>query len=88
MPIVITPIEKKGGQYKSNLKPEKKGGQFKNDYLDPAAKKALKNKKKTKPKKVDTMKYKYGGGTVYKSAGGKITATSYKSCGANIVGTK
>jgi len=79
MPIVITPIEKKGGQFKNNMKPEKKGGQFKNDYLDPAAKKALKNKK---------AKYKYGGGAVYKSDGGKVAATSYKSCGANIIGTK
>jgi hypothetical protein len=76
MPIVIKPIEKKGGEFKNNMKPEKKGGQFKNDYLDPAAKKALKNKKKTKPKKVDTMKYMYGGGKLKMakgySAGGKI----------------
>ena len=36
-------------------------------------------KKKAKPK---------GSGAVYKSNGGKVAATSYKSCGANIIGTK
>ena len=43
-------------------------------------------KDKDKPKK--KANYKYGGGAVYKSDGGKVAATSYKSCGANIIGTK
>jgi hypothetical protein len=35
------------------------------------------------------IKYKMGGGKIKSySAGGKVTATSYKGCGANIIGTK
>jgi hypothetical protein len=74
MPIVIRAIKqkKKGNMGEEKISPKKNMGM---DSMMPK-----------KPKKKAT--YKYGGGTVYKSAGGKVTATSYKGCGANIVGTK
>ena len=72
MPIIITPINKK----KKDSMGEEKISPKKNMGMD-----SMMPKKKK-------AKYKYGGGAVYKSNGGKVAATSYKSCGANIIGTK
>jgi len=68
MPIVIREIKKKkkGNMGEEKVSPKKNMGM---DSMMPG-------KKKTKPKKVDTMKYMYGGGKLKMakgySAGGKI----------------
>lgn len=75
MPIIITPIKKKKKDKmgEEKISPKKNMGM---DSMMPG-----KKKKKTQ--------YKMGGGKMKGySAGGRVTATSYKGCGANIVGTK
>ena len=78
---------------KKKIKVKKIKNEFGFDFKNPTAKqlKELDNYTSFGDMLTSTrpIQYKMGGGKIKGySAGGKVAATSYKSCGANIIGTK